>query len=163
MTESTDGAVVADDLTEENPQDSELIKKLRAQLKEAKAQAKAYESEVVSFRETQKQARVQAVEAAVNGRNYPQAVVDALVSKVQDADEDEVQSILSELGQEAPAEAQDTPPVEEEPQAPSPSSLGQQVAAAASGGSQVDGLARLQAAKSEAELQAVAAELGLNF
>jgi len=162
MTENTTVTGVEDDLTEGQAEDNDLIKKLRKQLKDAKAQAKISEEENVGFRETRSQARVDQVTEAVNGLGYPQGVLDALLARVQDADEDEFLSILTDLQSVAPTDDPDPTVTEDAPVAPSPASLGQQVAAAASGGSAVDGVARLAAAKSIDEVNAIAAELGLD-
>ena len=166
MTQNTNVFNDQDDLTEGDPNDSDLIKKLRKQLKDERNTRKSLAEENESFRQTRTQERVQAIQEAVNGLGYPQSIVDTLVAKVQDSDEDEFASILDDLnavaGEEGASsdDVQVTPPPVE--RGPSPSDLGQQLAAAAAGGSAVDGVARLAAAQSIDEVNAIAKELGLD-
>lgn len=167
MTQNTNVFDDQDDLTEGDPNDSDLIKKLRKQLKDERNTRKSLAEENDGFRQTRTQERVQAIQEAVNGLGYPQSIVDTLVAKVQDSDEDEFSSILDDLNAVAGAKGASSddvktptpPPVE---RGPSPSDLGQQLAAAAAGGSAVDGVARLAAAKSIDEVNAIAKELGLD-
>lgn len=154
---------VIEDEAEENPDDSDLLKKLRKQLKESKAHAKSLEEENQGFREAQSQARAKAIEDAVSGINYPKPLVDSLVTQVQDMSDEEFSSVLAEIRVVADdgSASGDEGEGEAEP-APSPASLGQQVAAAASGATKVDGIDRLNAAKSVDEVNAIAKELGLD-
>lgn len=163
MTENTDPAVGQEDLTEGDPTDNKLIAKLRKQLTEAKARVKSTDAENESFRETRNKQRVAAIEEAVNGLNYPQTILDTLLAKVQDSDEDEFLAILADL---TPVAGDEDPAVDEtkaaDTAAVTPSSLGQQVAAAASGGSAVDQVMEALAnATSVDEVNAIAAEAGL--
>ena len=167
MTQNADTFDASDDLTEGLSDDSDLIKKLRKQLKDERNTRKSLAEENDGFRTTRTQERVAAIQEAVNGLGYPQTVVDTLVAKVQDSDVDEYQSILDDLlalaGEEGASSSDEpvaTPPVV--PTAPTPSDLGQQLAAAAAGGSAVDGVARLAAANSIDEVNSIAKELGLD-
>jgi hypothetical protein len=159
-TENTDAQSI-EDLLKEDPDDSGLVKELRKQLRETKRTASSLETEVVGFRESRKQARISAVEAAVNGRDYPQAVVDALMDKVQEADETEFSTILSELTVVADEETPPTGDAPQVPSTPSPAELGQQIAAAA-GAQGADSLKdKLLAAQSQEEVKQAALEGGL--
>jgi hypothetical protein len=163
MSTDTGATGVGDDLTEEDPQDNDLIKKLRKQLKDANAVAKSAQAENEEFRATRTKQRVDALTDAVNGKGYPQSVLDTLVAKVQEADDDEFVTLLGDLQGEAKPEG-DVVNEEEPatPAAPTPASLGQELAAAASGGASTDPVMEaLLNASSVDEVNAAAKEHGL--
>lgn len=164
MTNQTE-ATELDKLMEEGDDDSALVKELRSKLRKEAAARKEAQSEVESFRETRKQSRVKAVTDAVNGKGIPQAAVDALVAQVEDYADDEFVTVLEQLGGVASATAE-SEEGEQSPQATppavNPADLGEQVAAAASGGGAEDPLALLRKAKNRAELEAAASQLGLD-
>jgi len=152
------------DLSEETEGDSDQLKKVRKLLREAKAREKALDAENSDFRETRLKQRVDAITLAVNDKGYPQSLVDSIISKVQDSTEEEYSEILVELqGVKPPEEAASEGAKAEEVKDPKadPATLGQELAAAASGGSAVSEIDRIMAAESVDEVNAVAAELGL--
>lgn len=160
MTDQTE-TTEQDLLLEDGVDDSDLVKALRAKLRKEAAAKKESQAEVESFREARKQNRASAIADAVNGKGIPKTAVDALVVQVEDMDEAQYASVLEDLNGVAAAEGQS-----EEGEgsgavkpAVNPADLGEQVAAAASGGTDIDPIAALRGAKNKAELQAKAQEL----
>ncbi|WP_461521048.1 hypothetical protein [Porticoccus sp.] len=141
-----------------------LIKDLRKQLSKAQAEAKRLAEENQLFQETRAQSRASAVEAAVNGKNYPDSIVAALTAQVETASDEEFEKLLQDLG--TPGEGSEGVQEAEaaKPQAtPSPGEIGQRVAAAASGGAkEVDVAKEIAATQTRAELHAVVAKHGLD-
>ena len=164
MTENTKEGDGQEDLTEGQDDESKTLAKVRKALKAEKARAEALETENSDFRTTRIKQREEAIASAVNGKDYPQSLVDSITSKVQDVTDEEFGAILVDLvGEEAtPTEdaSKETDGTEQKP-VQNPATLGQELAAAASGGAKVSEIDRLMEAKSVDEVNAVAAELGL--
>ena len=163
MTTDTNVSGEETDLTEADEADSKTLKKVRAKLKEAVALTKLQGDELTGFRTARSQSRADAIAALVNDAGYPQAVVDSLQAKVQDADEDEYLAILADLTpvaqeEDASGDSKEVPT----PTAPTPAQIGQQLAAAANTGSAVNPIDTINAAQSVDEVNAIAKELGLD-
>jgi hypothetical protein len=163
MSQDTDEGGEETDLTEEQEADSKTLGKVRKNLKSEKAANAALLEEVEAFRTARSQSRAQAIEALVNDAGYPQAVVDSLQAKVQDADEDEYLAILADL-QPAEAEGDEGASGEtvQDEKVLTPAEIGQQLAAAGATGKAVNPLDRINAAQSPDEVNAIAKELGLD-
>ena len=171
MSTDTDLQEADGDLGEGEAADSETLKKVRAALKAANATNKGLEAENSDFREARTKQRTDALTEAVNGKGYPQTVLDTLVAKVQEADNDEFVALLTDLqGVAAPTnegvvEAEAEPTVAKAPEGstmPAPATLGQELAAASSGGASADPVMEaLLSATNVDELNAVAAEHNL--
>ncbi len=163
MTTDTDVSGEETDLTEALEADSKTLAKVRKALKVEKAKATALEEENLGFRTARTQSRADAIAALVNDAGYPQAVVDSLQAKVQDADEEEYLAILADLtpvaqDEDASGDGEEVPT----PTAPTPAQIGQQLAAAANTGSAVNPIDTINAAKTVDEVNAIAKELGLD-
>lgn len=142
--------------------ESGLIKSLREQLSKAKATEKQYLDDLQAFRAERAQARKSAVAKVVDGRGYPQAIVDVLLSKVEDASNEEFDKLLLDLTGGQASKDSDEGGTPAEPQT-SVADLGQRVAsAAASAGQGTDVLKKIAGAKTQAELLAVVREAGLD-
>ena len=163
MSETTELGSEEPDLTEGQEGDSDILASVRKQLRKEKAKAKGLEEENSDFRTTRTKQREDAITSAVSDRGYPQAMVDSLIDKVQDLSEEEYSSILADLVAEAKATEGASEEGEEEGKetSPDPAKLGQELAAAASGGAKLSEIDRLMEAKSVDEVNAVAKELGL--
>jgi len=164
MPENTNDGDGQEDLTEGQEDESKTLAKVRKALKAEKARAEALETENSDFRTTRIKQREEAIATAVNDKGYPQSLIDSITVQVQDATDEEFGAILVDLvgekaasteGDESETEEKDGKPVQ------NPATLGQELAAATSGGAKVSEIDRLMAAKSVDEVNAVAAELKL--
>jgi hypothetical protein len=145
--------------------DNELIQDMRSKLAEAKSELKDLRQFKTEAEEKAVAARSKAAEAIVNALGFPGLKEDVQGWVEDDLTEESVREALQArglLGEHVPEEPQD-PGVENvivEPVTPTTSQLGQQVANAAQGGGVKDVDARLAAADSVAELDAIMSELG---
>jgi hypothetical protein len=145
--------------------DNELIRNLRAELAEAKSTNKELTEFKVNATEQAEAARSTAAEAIVNTLGFPGLKDDVLGWIEGDVTADAVTEALQArglLGELLP-EGEPPPGVENEgtpPPTQSTSQLGQAVAEAAQGGPVKDSDARLAAATTVAEVNAVMSELG---
>lgn len=146
--------------------ESAVIKTLRKELRDAKAEAKAAQDAVASAREQVK--RELAIGSLVNQAGYP-GLTDIAVEKVKDATPEAVSEFLKGLGLEpkagepAGAEGEGTKQPEGQDQASlvaGVANLGQRVAAAASGKAAGDLTSRIAGAKNQEELIQIAREGG---
>lgn len=148
--------------------ENSVIKALRDAEAKAKAEAKRLSAELEGLQAERAQSREAQLEAAVNGRSYPEAVVSALKAQVETASADEFAKLLQDLGSVAPdTEGEQDETIQEEQSAPTPkpnpADLGQQIAAAAQGrGSEVDVIKKLATAESREDLLAAVSEHGLD-
>jgi uncharacterized protein YgfB (UPF0149 family) len=140
--------------------DSNVIKSLRAKLRDAEAKAKAAEQAVSGAREQVK--RELEIGSLVSQAGYP-GLSELAVEKVKDATPDAVSAFLKGLGLEPKAIDSAPEQPEEQDQASKVAgvaNLGQRVAAAASGKTASDITARIASAKSQEELIDIAREGG---
>lgn len=147
--------------------ESSVLKTLRDAEAKAKAEAKRLAAELQELQAERAQSRQAQLEAAVNGRDYPEAIVSALKAQVETASNDEFAKLLQDLGSAGTeTEGVQTEEVEETPptsSGPKPSDLGQQIAAAAGGkGGEVDVIKKLATAQTREELLAAVSEHGLD-
>lgn len=155
-----------EDGTGQSGGESAVIKTLRRELRDAKADAKVAQDAVASARE--QVTRELAIGSLVNQAGYP-GLTEIAVSKVKDATPEAVSEFLKGLGleprdaQASGAEGEGTKQPEEPDQASrvaGVANLGQRVAAAASGKAAGDITARIAGAKSQEELIQIAREGG---
>lgn len=145
---------------EGSPEDNELIKNLRKELKAAKVEAK----ELLAFKEEATEqaelARSEAADTLINGGLFPEGLKGDVLSWIEgQITAESVTEALQARGL-APS-AQPQPPAAQPEQAPqSASQLGQQVAQAAGGEGTMGVDQRIAAATTVSELNAIMAELG---
>lgn len=143
---------------------NDLIKNLRKELSKAQAEAKRLAEENQVFQEARAQSRTAQVDQAVNGQNYPQAIVDAIKAQVEVASDEEFDKLLQDLGsagEQAEGVQEEQP--EAAPATPSPADIGQRVAAAAGGNSgEVDVAKEIATADTREALLAAVAKHGLD-
>jgi len=147
--------------------ESAVIKTLRKELRDAKAETKAAQDAVATAREQVK--REVAIGSLVSQAGYP-GLAEVAVEKVKDATPEAVDAFLKGLGLEpragepASAEGEGTKQPEGQPdqasQVAGVANLGQRVAAAASGKAAGDITTRIANAKSQEELIQIAKEGG---
>lgn len=154
---------------DEGTDESSVINSLRKDLAKAQAEAKSSAEENDTFRTARTQTRTTAVEAAVNGQNYPVVILDALKAQVETASNDEFDKLLQDLGVEGKTtesvdgDTEGGESTDESKTKTTAAELGQQIAAAAAGGSgEVDVIKNLATAETQEDLYAAVAEHGLD-
>lgn len=156
-------------ITTDGDEENSVIKSLRAAEAAAKADAKRALAELEELRGERAQSRQAKLEAAVNGRNYPDSVVEMMKGQVETATNEQFEALLQDLApsgdddQGVPDEGDDDKGGETAPSTPNPADLGQRVAAAATGAAgEVDVIKKLATAETRADLLASVAEHGLD-
>lgn len=145
--------------------ESAVIKALRKELRDAKAEAKTAQDAVATAREQVK--REVAIGSLVNQAGYP-GLTEIAVEKVKDATPEAVVEFLKGLGlepkaAEAASQGEGTEQPEEQDRASAVAgvaNLGQRVAAAASGKAAGDLTSRIAKARTQEELIEIAREGG---
>lgn len=151
------------DTFEDNPEDSPVIKELRAELRKKEKALNELTNKLDKVETAEQTRRAEAAEKIMNALNLPGLQEDVLqwvegpITEKAVAEALKVRSINVPEDFDPDAEQ----PVDDEPSAPSASQVGQQLAAAAGGADKRDLEQKMAEASSPQELEALMTEAGL--
>lgn len=151
------------DTFDDDPDDSPVLKKLRAELRSKEKALNELTNKLSEVETAEQTRRAEAAEKIMNAFSLPGLKDDVLQWVEGPITESKVAEALKVRSINVPAEFSEDAeqPVDEKPGAPSASQVGQQLAAVAGGADKRDLEQKMADASSKEELEAIMAEAGL--